>query len=109
MKVIGRSHPGIERIMASITSALPKELRAWIEQEVAAGHFESEAAVIVDAVRRAKDSSYRWEEDEDLVEAIANVERGETRPLTEHVMRELSDRARENARKGHQVKFDVTY
>ncbi len=95
--------------MASITSALPKELRSWIEQEVAAGHFESEAAVIVDAVQRAKDSTYRWEDDRDLLEAIANVDRGETRPLTEEAMRDLSERARENARKGHQVKFDVTY
>ncbi len=95
--------------MASITSALPKELRTWIEQEVAAGHFESETAVIADAIQRAKESSYRWEEDEELLQAIANVERGETLPLTEDVMRKLSDRARENARKGHQVKLDVTY
>ncbi len=93
--------------MASITSALPKELRTWIEQEVAAGHFESETAVIANAVQRVKERSYRWEEDEDLLEAIAEADRGEVITITD--FREFFDRARENSRRGHKVSEDITY
>ncbi len=97
--------------MASITSSLPEHLRTWIEQEVAAGRFESETAVIADAVQRAKESSYRWEEDEDLLEAIAEADRGEVIAITD--LREFfdraSDQARENSRLGHQVSEDIMY
>lgn len=97
--------------MASITSALPKELRAWSEQEVAAGHFESEESAIMTAVERMKRETYRWEEDEDLLEAIAEADRGEVIPITDfrEFFDRASDQARENFRKGHLVSEDIMY
>jgi Arc/MetJ-type ribon-helix-helix transcriptional regulator len=109
MEAIGSLHSGNERIMASITSALPKELRAWIEQEVAAGHFESEETAITTAVERMKRDTYRWEEDEDLLEAIAEADRGDVVEWSEDLFKKLSDQAHENSRLGHKVSDDIKY
>jgi Arc/MetJ-type ribon-helix-helix transcriptional regulator len=95
--------------MASITSVLPEHQRRWIKHEVESGRCESEMAVIVDAVRRAKESSYRWEEDEDLLEAIAEADRGDVVEWSEDLFKKLSDRAHENSRLGHKVSYDIKY
>jgi Arc/MetJ-type ribon-helix-helix transcriptional regulator len=109
MEASGNSHRGIECIMASIISSLPKDVRTWIEQEVASGHFESEENVIATAVKRMMRDTYRWEEDEALLEAIAEYERDGgtlwTTELRERILRE----AREGAERGDPVPYDVTY
>lgn len=97
------------RTMASITISLPDHVKAYIERQIAEGRFESEEAVITSAVEHEMTFAHRWADDETLLEAIAGADRGETRPLTEELMRDLVGRARENARYGHQVRPDVTY
>jgi Arc/MetJ-type ribon-helix-helix transcriptional regulator len=109
MEVTGSLHSGNERIMASITSALPKELRTWIEQEVAAGHFESEETAITTAVERMKRDTYRWEEDEDLLEAIAEADRGDVKLWTPELRDQILREARESAERGDPVPHDLTY
>ena len=58
----------------ALTITLPDHIKAYIERQVAEGRFESEDAMIVNAVEQVMDE-YRWEEDEDLLEAIAEYER----------------------------------
>ena len=72
------------------------------------GRFASEEEVIADAVELAMDE-YRWEDDEALLEAIAEVDRGEVTPWSDDLLDRLSAEARENSRRGHQVPDDVKY
>ena len=95
--------------MASITITLPDHVRTYIEQQIARGRFESEEAAITSAVEHEMAASQRWATDEALRNAIAGADRGETRPLTEELMRDLVGYARENLRSGHKVRPDVTY
>jgi Arc/MetJ-type ribon-helix-helix transcriptional regulator len=87
---------------------LPDHIQVWIDRQVAEGRFDSEDAVIANAVEQAMDE-YRWEEDEDLLEAIAEADRGDVVPWTPELMDELMERARENSCRGHQVSDDIKY
>ena len=95
----------------SMTITLPEHIQTWIDQQVAAGRFDSEEAVIANAVEQAMDVPYRWEEDEALLEAIAEYERegGETVTDIKAFLERLSEEARENSRRGVPVPYDVTY
>jgi Arc/MetJ-type ribon-helix-helix transcriptional regulator len=95
----------------ALTIDLPDHVRAYIEKQVNAGRFESEAAVITDALELAMESSWAWEEDDDLLRAIAEYERdgGIPVPDTAAYLKRLSREARENAAKGHVVRDDVIY
>lgn len=55
----------------SMTITLPEHIQSWIDQQVAEGRYKNTDAVIASAVELAMDPPYRWEEDEDLLEAIA--------------------------------------
>ncbi len=94
----------------SMTITLPDHIQTWIDQQVAEGRYDSTDAVIVNAVEQAM-GSYRWEEDEDLLEAIAEYERdgGETVTDIKAFLERLSGEARENSRQGVPVPYDVTY
>jgi len=94
----------------SMTITLPDHIQSWIDQQVAEGRYDSKDAVIASAVERAM-GEYRWEEDEDLLEAIAEYGRdgGETVTDIKAFLERLSKEARENSRKGVPVPYDVTY
>jgi Arc/MetJ-type ribon-helix-helix transcriptional regulator len=95
----------------ALTIDLPDHVKAYIEKQVTVGRFDNEAAVIIDAVELAMESSWVWEEDEKLVRAIEEYERdgGISVPDTAAYLARLSSEARENAAKGHVVSDDVTY
>jgi Arc/MetJ-type ribon-helix-helix transcriptional regulator len=99
---------GIETKM-SMTITLPEHIQAWIDQQIAEGRFESEEAVIANAVEQAM-GEYRWEDDQELGEAIADYEQngGETVTDIKTFLERLSGEARENSRNGVPVPYDVT-
>jgi len=92
----------------ALTINLPEHITAYIRRQVEEGRFTSEEAVIADAVEQVMDE-YRWEDDEDLLEAIAEADRGEVTPWSDDLLGRLADEARENSRRGHQVSDDIKY
>ncbi len=100
--------PGIEATM-SMTITLPDHIQSWIDQQVAEGRYQSANAVIANAVEQAMDVPYRWEEDEALLESIAQADRGEVFELTPELRAEIRRQSEENARLGHQVSDDIKY
>jgi Arc/MetJ-type ribon-helix-helix transcriptional regulator len=107
MKVAGKSPCGIEATMA-LTITLPEHIQAYIDQQIAEGRFDSEAAVITNAVEQVM-GAYRWEEDEDLLEAIAEYEREGGVEWTPELRERILKESEENARRGVPVPYDVTY
>ncbi len=93
----------------SMTITLPKHIQIWIDQQVAEGRYESTEAVIANAVEQALDIPYRWEEDQDLLEAIAQADRGEVVTVTPELWDDIRRQSEENARNGHQVSDDIKY
>jgi antitoxin ParD1/3/4 len=92
----------------TITITLPPHIQNYIARQVAEGRFESEDAVIVNAVEQAMDE-YRWDEDEELLEAIAEADRGEGYRLTPELMADIRRESEENLRNGHEVRDDIKY
>ncbi|MBA3275822.1 MAG: hypothetical protein H0T72_08510 [Chloroflexia bacterium] len=86
---------------------LPAEAQAIIEREIESGRFDNVQDVIVEALRHINDMPYV--DDDLLITAREQVDRGEVRPLTEELMNELFARARENARLGKPIRDDVKY
>lgn len=87
---------------------LPPEAQAIVEREVASGRFSSEADVIVTALLQL-DDQIPYADDQLLTIARQQADRGEGRPFTDEVMKELLDRARSRAHQGIPVRDDVTY
>lgn len=92
----------------ALTITLPEHIQSWIDQQVADGRFENEDAVIANAVEQVM-GEYRWEEDEDLLEAIAEHEREGGIPWTPELRAQIRWESEENARRGVPVPYDVTY
>lgn len=92
----------------ALTINLPEHIQSYIRRQVEEGRFASAEAVIADAVEQAMDE-YRWEEDEDLLAAIAEVDRGEVTPWSDDLLDRLAVEARENSRRGHKVSDDIKY
>ena len=85
---------------------LPTDVQSIIDRNVESGRFPSMEDVIAEAVRQMDTPPVS---DDLLMTALEEATRGEGRVLTEDVMRELSQRARANARRGHKVRDDVKY
>jgi len=85
---------------------LPSDVQSIVDRNVESGRYSSTVDVIAEAVRQMDTPPVR---DELLVTALEQADRGEGRVLTEEVMREFSQRARANARRGHKVRDDVKY
>jgi len=85
---------------------LPTDVQSIIDRNVESGRFPSMEDVIAEAVRQMDTPPVS---DDLLMTALEEANRGEGRVLTEDVMRELSQRARANARRGHKVRDDVKY
>lgn len=93
----------------AVTITLPEHIQAWIDRQVAEGRYESTDAVIANAVALAMDQPYRWEEDEALLDAIAEYERDGGEPWTPELRERILRESEENARRGVPVPYDVTY
>lgn len=83
---------------------LPADVQSIIVRNIESGRFPSMEDVIAEAVRQMDTPRVS---DELLVKALEEADRGEGRVLTEDVMRELSQRAHANARRGHKVREEV--
>ncbi len=92
----------------AMTITLPEHIQSWIDQQVAEGRYESTDAVIVNAVEQAM-GDYRWEEDENLLEAIAEADRGEAVEWTPELRERIRRQSEEDARLGVPIPYDVTY
>ena len=92
----------------ALTITLPDHIKAYIERQVAEGRFQSEDAVIVNAVEQVMDG-YRWEEDKDLLEAIAEYERDGGEEWTPELRLRIRQESVEAAKRGDPVPYDVTY
>lgn len=95
----------------AVTITLPEHIQSWIDQQVAEGRYESTDALIANAVEQAMDTPYRWEEDNGLLEAIAEYERdgGETVTDLDAFFDRLTREAMENSARGHEVSDDIKY
>ncbi len=92
----------------ALTINLPDHVRAYIRRQVDEGHFPNEEAVITDAVTQVMDE-YRWEEDQALLEAIAEVERGEAVPWTDDLRAKILHESEQAAMRGEVVPDDLRY
>jgi len=92
----------------ALTITLPEHIRAYIEQQIAEGRFENEEAVIVDVFEHVI-GEYRWEDDPELLAAIAEADRGEGVSWTPEVMDQIVEEAMDNSRQGYQVPDDIKY
>ncbi len=86
---------------------LPPDAQAIIDRELASGRYATREEVIVDALSRLDDVPYV--NDDLLVTAREQADRGETTPWTADYLERASRRARENASRGHQVRDDIKY
>ena len=86
---------------------LTPEAQAIVDREIESGRYETVEAVVVQDLYQLEDVPFV--DDELLVEARAQADRGETRELTELVMRELLDRARDSSREEKSVRDEVKY
>ena len=93
-----------------LSNHLPEHVRTYIRKQVETGAFPTEEAVITNAVEQQMDK-YRWEEDEDLLEAIAEADRGDIVTMDDPAtyLDRLSGEARELVKHGHEVSDDVKY
>jgi putative addiction module CopG family antidote len=101
--------PVLTGIEPAMQITLPPEIQAIIENEIESGRFNTPDEVVIEALRHLQDATVPFIPDEWLSEARAQADRGEGRPLTEHVMRELLDRARDGAKRGLPVRDEVKY
>lgn len=97
--------------MASRTITLPDHVADWIDEEVAEGKFASDDDVVVDLVQQAMSPRIDWNDDPELLEAIAEIERGEGILITDMdaFFDEVSRRASEAAARGDEVPNDIKY
>jgi Arc/MetJ-type ribon-helix-helix transcriptional regulator len=91
--------------METITVALPEHIIAFIEQEIAVRRFDDESAAIGVAIEQLMPSSYRWEEDEALLNAIAEYERDGGTPWTPVLREKLLREARKGVERGDPVPY----
>jgi Arc/MetJ-type ribon-helix-helix transcriptional regulator len=92
----------------ALTINLPEHTRTYIRKQVEEGRFASEDADIADAVEQVMDE-YRWEVDEDLLEASAEADRGEGVPWTPELREQILRESEEASRRGDPVSDDIKY
>ncbi len=92
----------------SMTITLPEHIQSWINRQVAEGRYENTDAVIANVVEQAM-GEYRWEEDDVLIEAIAQAGRGEAEEWTPELRDRIRRQTEEDARQGKPIPYDVTY
>jgi Arc/MetJ-type ribon-helix-helix transcriptional regulator len=91
-----------------LTVNLPEHVQAYIRKQVESGAFESEAAVITDAVEQVMEPEDPWD-DEGTREALAQTARGEGEALTPELRHRIREDAKEHLRLGTPVPDDLKY
>lgn len=86
---------------------LTPEAQAIVDREIDSGRYETVEAVVVQALYQLDDVPFV--DDDLLVEARAQADRGETRELTEEVWAEIRERAMEDSRNGVPIPDDVKF
>ena len=86
-----------------LNANFPPHVQTWITRQVEEGRYPSVEAAITDAVERAMDAEYRWEEDKKLLASIAEADRGDVTPGSDDLLDRLSEEAWEQSRHGHQA------
>lgn len=86
---------------------VPPEAQAIIEHEIESGRFDTVQDVIVEALRHLDDAPYV--DDDLLITAREQADRGESTPWTDDYLERASRRARDNAARGHQVRDEIKY
>ena len=99
---------GIETTMQIV---LPREIKSFVEGEVASGRFDDEQQVIVEALKRmANDQSFpTMTVAEAVAESLAQIERGEVIEWTDDFLERSAERALENSRLGRKVRDEAKY
>jgi len=97
--------------MAAKTITLPDHVAAWIDDQVAEGKFATDDEVIVDLVEQAMSSGIDWNDDPELLEALAEIERGEGIVVTDITafFDDIERRAAERAARGGDIPDDLKY
>jgi Arc/MetJ-type ribon-helix-helix transcriptional regulator len=97
--------------MAARTIRLPDHVAAWIDEQVADGRYATDDDVIVDLVEQAMAPGIDWNDDPELLEAIAEIERGEGIVVTDITayFDQIEKRASEAAARGDEVPDDLKY
>jgi len=91
-----------------LTITLPEDIQSYIDQQIADGRFETETAVIVDVFEQVL-GEYRWEEDPELLAAIAEADRGEVYEWTPELRADIRRQSEENLKRGHVVSDNIKY
>jgi Arc/MetJ-type ribon-helix-helix transcriptional regulator len=92
----------------TLTITLPDHIQAYIERQIAEGRFDTEEAVIVDVFEHVI-GEYRWEDDPELLAAIAEADRGEVFELTPQLKADIRHQSEENLKRGRRVRDDIKY
>lgn len=97
--------------MAAKTITLPDHVAAWIDDQVAEGKFATEDDVIVELVEQAMSPRINWNDDPELHEAIAEIERGEGIRVTDITafFDNMERRAAEASARGEEIPDDLKY
>ena len=97
--------------MVARTITLPDHIVAWIDEQVTDGRYATEDEVIVELVEQAMAPSINWNDDPELLESIAEIERGEGIVVTDITafFDEIEKRASEAAARGDEVPDDLKY
>lgn len=83
--------------------SLPADLELWVDQLVGTGAYPSREAVVRDAIERLRNDQARFQELKgSFDEAVAELERGEGKPLDfAEIKRKVRDRARLQEQAAH--------
>ncbi len=97
--------------MASRTITLPDHVADWIDEQVAEGKFASDDDVVIELVQQAMSPRIDWNDDPELHEAIAEIERGEGIVVTDITayFENLSREASEAVTRGEEIRDDLKY
>lgn len=90
---------------------LPPEVQTIIDRELESGRFATQEDVIVEALKQLDHESETYDpmRDPQVKEVIRQMERGETRELTEEVWAEIREKANEDARNRAPIPDDIKY
>ena len=90
---------------------LPPDAQAIIDREIEAGHYATEADVIVTALKYLdiEHPGYDPMHDPKIVEAIAQSERGDVHEWNDALRAQIRREAKEDTRLGKPIPDDIKY
>jgi len=97
--------------MTARTIRVPDHVADWIDEQVADGRYATKDDVIVELVEQAMAPHIDWTNDPALLEAIAEIERGEGIVVTDipAFFDDIEKRASEATARGDKIPDDLRY